>query len=155
MRQRRTAQLRSWLRDRRISLIFSFLGVLSSVVGVYVIYTAARHPVNGDHSRTIFVAFALVLLGATFLIGTVATAPIQVPLTSTSVQGSNIYLPRAVAWGILAPIAAECTLVWFTHHDDLDLAVFFAIIAIALNFVGQMGAVALRAQLSSSSPHPS
>lgn len=147
-------QLRAWLRDRRRTLIFGFLGVCSSIVAVCLIYFA-RHPVNVDHSRTTFVALAFIILGGTFLIWAVATAPTQSRTSPTPAQGSSTPLPRVIAWGILVPIVAECSLVWFALHDDVDHAVICGFVAIALNFVGQMGAVALRAQLSSSSPHPS
>lgn len=154
MRQQWAGRLRSWLRDRRSSLAFSFLGVFSSVVGVYLIYTA-RHPVNGDQGRTIVVALAFAFLGETFLIGTLATAPIQLPVSRTSVQGSNIYLPRITAWAILVPIFAECGFLWFALHNDLDRATVFMIVAVALNGIGLLAAVVFRAQLASSSPHTS
>jgi hypothetical protein len=152
MQQRQAGRLGAWLLDRRHMFVFGLLGMCAYVIAFYLLLNL-RSPVNVDYSRTLFAALAFGLLGATFNIGTLATAPTQSRLSSISAQGSNVSLPRVIAWGILVPIVAECGLVWFALHDDFDHALIFAFVAIALNLVGQMGALALRTRQATPTPH--
>lgn len=143
MRQQRTESWRAWVYERRLMLIFGFFGMSSLIVALWLLLTA-RHPGHVDFSRTLGIALALVNLGGTFQIATLASVPGPLRRTVTTARSDVRPLPRLVAWGIVIPMVAEGGQVWNTLHNDFDYAIVCGLAALALNFVGQMGAIALR-----------
>lgn len=153
MRQQRAESWRAWLRDRRYMLIFGFFSLCSLSVALWLLLTV-RHPGRVDFSRTVFIALALSNLGGTFQIATIATAPAPSRGAAAPISGGMRPLQRVVAWGIVIPLVAEGGQAWFALHNDFDHAVALGLVAIALNFVGQMGAIALRVHQATPPPSP-
>lgn len=152
MHERRVEQLGAWLHDHRRSLTFRFFGVCSLVIAFFLLI-AARHLDDIDFGRTLYIALAFLLLSATFNIVVQATAPTPSRGTATPhTRGSERPLPGIVAWGILAPIIAECGMVWFALHNDITLGWIFLAIACVLNVIGLIGVLALRAHQTTPTP---
>ncbi len=138
MRERRAGRLSTWLRDRRRVLFF---GLISVCFYAIYFYLALWFPVPpGDYvdsTRLHGVAMAFFGLAGTALVGLTATAPM-------TWRGREAPLPRVVAWGMLAPLVAECSIVWFALHDDIGRSFIFIEVALALDAVGALGAFLLR-----------
>ena len=143
MRQQRAESWRARVYELRLMFILGFFSLCSYIAALWLLLTA-RHPGRVDFSREVGVALALVNLGGTFHIAALATLPAPPGRTIVPAGSSVRHLPRVVAWGVVILMLIEGGQMWSTLHNDFDRAVAFGLVALALNFVGQMGAIALR-----------